>query len=482
MLLAVNKPGRPLTSCPHLTPHLNCDCRRVVAAFPRKRTKCPCPPGDKPPTAVALPPSPTKHTFKVDKSITAANSRQTSRRATLESYADRIDTSHVNVIPAPQYRPQQPIAPALGNGFPITANNQFVGFMQSDPALQDPNMLIWQGLNAQFPAGISPQFIPKTMAPVLGGGFAPKQEFLNGNGTTNGFVNGHGNGISDNTMYQFTPAHAKMDSGVSGLVMPVEVPSAPGSMSSSESPVALQAQGTSQLPFQGSFQGQYNPMQSMHTQVPFFANPATYGTPEPSITAPQWQQMSSFALPDELSIASTGFTYQNVANGGLPQESMPSCSCGDGCNCLGCEMHLHNRRTTQYVQKAAREQWIVAPGYTSPPANKTSPASGIEDDVEVNGIDYLFTEFTFPCAGDKSSCQCPEGCECDGCQTHEGIQCWGEEGSCPCGPECSCVGCTVHGNDTDKAIKKEVVETTNGNGASYPSSEEDEPPKRSCCQ
>jgi hypothetical protein len=474
MLIAVRKPGRPLISCPHITPHQDCDCRRVVAAIPRKQNNCPCPKTeDSPPTQVPRPPSPTKHTFKVDKSITTSNGRPMVRKP-LDGYADRIDTENFNVVQPPQFRNQQLLVPAT-NGFLTQINTQintYNGFIPPDMSLQNSNGP-WQNLNGQFPTNGQP-FAPPIESPTPRSCCAPKQPASNGNdngdgnGNMNGLVNGNGMAMEDGLMYHYTPAHMKMDSGVAGLNL--STPSLyNGSTSSSESSRTSIAAPTTQPPYslQDTFSTPYN-LNAM-SQSPFYQIPMSYAQDIP-ISAPAWssrmfsqQNPLAYNAQSQFAISIPQTLTDAPQNGSHDKDN---CNCGDDCNCLACIVHPHNLRTTQYVQKAAQEQWNNGDSSLSP-TNGNSPNNSLGDDVVVDGVDFLMADFWLP------------------------GECWGEEVTCPCGPECECPGCSVHGNGSVGLQSSEcgggqvagTNRNANGNGIKEEEdeSDEDDKPKKSCC-
>jgi hypothetical protein len=449
MLMEVRKPGRPLSQCPHTT-HL-CDCprsvtgqSRVQVALNRKSAKkCPCGSDTPHPSSVPTPPSPTKHTFKVDKTITSSR-QPTRKQPDLESYVDRIDQSHINVIMPHQCRPIQPNVPLMVNGGQVLmAGPLYNGFAQSEFQLQESRVETWQ----------------------------------NGNG----FSNSNGNGMHK------PPTHVKMDSGVGGFTMPMELPS-----KSTHSSVGSCC-GSPSTPISNDlnavtyFQTPYHQIQPVQPLIAPYGYPSPFSTQGHATPDPQWQQPSVFtqtSAPFSASIPAPFQTLPKAENGHVAaDDDTHNCSCGDGCNCLACIVHPHNSRTTALVQSAMMKYWgegiPMSTGYDPTMTSVSSPENG--EDMILNASDYQFEEYLFPCDGDKSSCRCPDGCQCSGCQLHEQGFCWGDSGECPCGPECECIGCTVHGNSkVGVNLEKELKEAVRSCCAPVPEPEE-VVPKKSCC-
>ncbi|CAK7265338.1 hypothetical protein SEPCBS119000_001461 [Sporothrix epigloea] len=125
------------------------------------------------------------------------------------------------------------------------------------------------------------------------------------------------------------------------------------------------------------------------------------------------------------------------------QHDSHMCSCGDGCECVGCLVHPYNNATRSTVQSMwslmddASSTASSARTATATPSMRTplmsqqqqgeqgftpSDTSGASDDeLILPAGDFLFV--SYPIMG------------CDG----EGM-------TCPCGDDCQCVGCTIHNN------------------------------------
>lgn len=129
------------------------------------------------------------------------------------------------------------------------------------------------------------------------------------------------------------------------------------------------------------------------------------------------------------------------------------CSCGDGCQCVGCAAHPYNDATKSYVrsawesmldesQNAAHTNGTHTPvtnglsnGNTpavsypleskaspNPPQTPSEAASGMSEEQTLSANDFFFVSYPFDDA------------------------CGGEMANCPCGDDCQCLGCVIHNN------------------------------------
>lgn len=158
--------------------------------------------------------------------------------------------------------------------------------------------------------------------------------------------------------------------------------------------------------------------------------------------------------------------------GGAGAGTSHECTCGPGCQCIGCVAHPYNTQTIQYVQDAynfniaspigspggqnhrgsidfaatagvhqqQQQQYQISsptlgprngqqqqPQQQLPPdspveAQTPSDASGTPSDEQyLSTADFLWATIPLP-------------------------NCAGESLSCPCGDDCACIGCMIHGN------------------------------------
>lgn len=530
-MVPVRKPGRPLSVCPH-PPQQACGCGSVTAAIPRKQT-CHCGSNTHAQSAAAhngvpgpgksrsssfdraggppMPaeaPSPTKVTFKVQKS---SSKPSTGRKQSFDPVNfERMDMSQVNLLPYEQ-RPQS-IPVSMANGYTTNGPLQSYGF--------DP----------QF-ANIQPQYSHVSMQPP------PNPNGLNGNGVhtnpTNGYTNGmDGNGIREHVIESPLATPTTYGSGDSGKFMnggPYGSPdtingevqtvtnggsccapkqkshshtSSASSISDSENPtqknccsskpdpkfkqepspnggsVHATPHMTPQMPPQNGINGMaFNPTlyPQYGPQPTVFTYPATYGSFQNPLQPSAWRE----------SVRSNNYSQVPLSPGPLafdaplvPEtlDTVHTCSCGDGCQCIGCAAHPYNNASREYVwsawasmnaDRASSELYNNTQTPTNgnissqpPPVNPiasptahtpSSTTSGNDEEQTLSAADFFFVNYPFTsdgCGGDTQSCPCGDDCQCLGCTIHRqpAIPCVGENESCPCGADCQCIGCSIHGN------------------------------------
>ncbi|CAK7565295.1 MAG: hypothetical protein SEPTF4163_003209 [Sporothrix epigloea] len=143
----------------------------------------------------------------------------------------------------------------------------------------------------------------------------------------------------------------------------------------------------------------------------------------------------------------TGAMLDGSCGSDTAQHDSHMCSCGDGCECVGCLVHPYNNATRNAVQSmwslmddasstasSARTATAATSSRTPLMSQQQQGPSGSEqgftpsdtsgasdDEVILPAGDFLFV--SYPIMG------------CDG-----------EELTCPCGDDCQCVGCTIHSN------------------------------------
>ena len=132
------------------------------------------------------------------------------------------------------------------------------------------------------------------------------------------------------------------------------------------------------------------------------------------------------------------------------------CTCGEGCQCVGCAAHPYNDATQEYVRSAwnsmmneqtngnhgftngnpgdsstnhtPNDTTTVATtqtegnGTTTGPHTPSDAASSLNEEQQLSANDFFFVSYSL------------------------GDACAGDGASCPCGDECQCIGCVIHGN------------------------------------
>jgi hypothetical protein len=533
-MVPVRKPGRPLSVCPH-PPQQACGCGSVTAAIPRKQT-CHCGSNTHTQRAAAhngvsgpgksrtssfdrggppMPPdvpSPTKVAFKVQKSSLKQSS---GRKQTFDPVNfERMDMSQVNVLPFEQRSQNIPVS--MANGYPITEAPQSYGFVPQYANIQpqdshvpmqpppNPNGMNGNGIHASSTNGYTnglngnaglEHVIESPLATPATYGSGDSGKFINGgpygspeiptNGI-NGEVQAISNGGSCCAPKQKTHSHTSSASSISdseGITQRSCCSSKPEPKFKQESalngdsvnktphiaPQMLPQSGINGMAFNPGLYPQYGP------QPTVFTYPATYGSFQNPLQPSAWRE----------SVRLNNYSQPPLSPGPLPfdaplvpgtLDTVHTCSCGDGCQCIGCAAHPYNDATQEYVRSAWASMNLERPAselYNNPqpPTNgnissqppqvnpissptahtPSSSTSGNDEEQTLSAADFFFVNYPFTadgCGGDTQSCPCGDDCQCLGCTIHRqpAIPCGGEKESCPCGAECQCIGCSIHGN------------------------------------
>lgn len=499
-MVPVRKPGRPLSQCPHPGGQ-NCMCGSVTAAIPRKQG-CHC--GGSGPTNMAPiqliprsslaqglsnPISPTKPSFKIQKSSGPSSSR---RQSYDPANLERMDMSSVNVTVSGTGIPKGYAAPAAASQdyqhaaqyanmppqLPLT-------FMQPPPVPQE--MVFSQ--TVQQPPYTNGTHSQKCCCTTENSVAAPTP-YPNG-GTSNGLngvpaVNGtKERSISSTNGGSCCASNQNGHDHDSSNTTPAPEP-IPGQRSStSPAHMEQEAASTSGMPLQISpaiaqqmlpqtglpFSNVLYPVQPSAT----YTYPPTYGSFQNPLNPSAWRQgmqSNSYSqAPPPVSMPPTTIPYDASF---MNTDTVHTCDCGDGCQCVGCAAHPYNTTTQAYVRSAweamdqrsethsnghtpqnSIENTAMQPQgadpVSSPPANTpSSTTSGNGEELNLSEADYLFVNYPFlpddGCGGDTMSCPCGDDCQCLGCTIHNQTAdvCEGDAERCPCGDDCKCMGCSLH--------------------------------------
>lgn len=242
-----------------------------------------------------------------------------------------------------------------------------------------------------------------------------------------------------------------------------------------------------------------------------FTYPPHYGSYLQPLLPDMWKQAMSSMMAQSLGNTNAiGSPDMGFMPTGAPMTpalgTSHVCTCGDGCQCVGCAAHPYNDATQDYVRSAwnsmTGEAW--ANGVTSPvqapthfhaqtqhrPSSNGHPVNARQDVVSTpapNGDSTITTNSAMP-----ESSQAPNGGDSGGADegpkktptpmptasptpqtpsdtasgTSEeqtlsasdfffvtypfGGSCMGDTASCPCGDDCECLGCVVHGNNVQE--------------------------------
>ncbi|KAL1896490.1 hypothetical protein Sste5346_004524 [Sporothrix stenoceras] len=237
-----------------------------------------------------------------------------------------------------------------------------------------------------------------------------------------------------------------------------------------------------QQPQLGQYAGYAQQQQQAHGAPTWYRYPPEYGTVTAPLQPSQWRSSLITAGPDAGLYLQGGHQQQQQPHQQHQQQQqsqsydpaalqhqqppphfavqgndmVPSdddlhmCSCGDGCDCVGCVAHPFNNATRDTVRSVwslmddsssnasassgARTVTTTLPAQTSNVDSTSSPqqvftpagasdTSGVSEDQQVSlpAGDFLFVSYSV-------------------------IACDGEGLMCPCGDDCQCVGCTIHNN------------------------------------
>ncbi|KAI1811040.1 hypothetical protein GGS20DRAFT_138932 [Poronia punctata] len=473
-LLRVNKPGRPLSTCPH-PKGSGCNCNtRVTIAIPRNR-KCACGPASGTSTSNSSTATTTSDsTPQLSKRMGSSRVQKNAvsipppRKQSLDlALLERMDPETINLIPSQTSS--------------VGANGHMVHF--DTPSSLGP-------IPAHLTSSAAPTGTPLSSPPWI----HSQAEMQFSQGLTDSFVSSHGlapnrspndsplNSVSGRSSLEalgtqnHTPA-SSVDSFAE------EYPTEGGSCCGGKGPVRLppvQEQATEVKPRQSrlNLMDYATPVsaQSPSLAANFFPQTAfdmpmnyaatsqplrhgstahTYPFPWGSFQAPlqysQWEQM--VANPQQNIAPHDPFAGSQVPNAQASETDDGSCTthectCGPGCECVGCTVHPFNSATKELVRSMVVDPVLEANGFTAGSTNMSHPANGstfgivplqlangsptsgtmFENSMPLCGSeswdDYLIVEYGnfFGCKGDLGTCPCGDDCVCAGCTFHRPTQ------------------------------------------------------------
>lgn len=455
LMVPVRKPGRPLSTCPHPASR-PCFCAGVTAAIPKKQP-CRCGPGSKSTKAASIkkepvdgetsggeitPPSPARassSSFKVSKPST----KNSAARLSLDPMGlARMDPSQLHMLSSPGVASVNPLANGIATTMaPMPSYTQAIG------------------VNAMTES-FAPQF--QQHAHTLQAPFTGPTGPMNGQiAATNGSCCSSKTEPKETSPKQ--PAVAETKSCCSTKPEPV------------------QQNGTHQTngtlmppPPQVAAIPMPNGMYAYYQPPTVFNYPPHYGSYMQPLQPDQWRQvMSTMTYGQPMAQPMYGLSHgvpPSHANGAQDVENWTShqCSCGDGCQCVGCAAHPYNDATQDYVRSA----WASMMGDSQMNGSRHASTNGSEtnghpeQNGEVNGVSTISngTEMARVPSAPQTPSDATSGLAeeqtlsandfffvsypfSDGCE--------GDMGSCPCGDDCQCIGCAIHGN-----VAPEVPATT----------------------
>ncbi len=487
-MVPVRKPGRPLSTCP-CPPGRPCACGGVRVAIPKKQ-KCACPTEDaeetpqlkEEPSPTETPTSPSRPSFRVGKPNGGSKSRSRKQSFDLANL-ERMDPRSVNVIPAPARNgiTNGGIAtgsPTLGNphpelaefglglgGLPTAAGATFAspqnaagapyaspqnpGFESPVPynmgyeyALPNPLRLgmnmdgaLYSGSNGTFTTTMPPPppYVNGNHAPPpMTSPAQPMMQIPKANGTPPVAGSCCGSKAPKAEPVPQKPPVPQPTYAPTYIAQPQPQPQPPkvGSCCSGKAQNPSPVPNTPPGPpvFGEAYMPQF-PFQTV------FRYPGDYGSWQHPIDPIIWQQVAS-----QTSIP-LGTPMSPTTNNGDATEPGTShqCSCGEGCQCVGCLAHPFNAQMFQYVNNAYSGSngssptgadaggggmpRAVGAGQESPaeaPTPAASEGSPAREEQSLSTMDYFFVNLPISglCGGDGESCPCGDSCDCPGCLVH----------------------------------------------------------------
>jgi hypothetical protein len=450
-MVPVRKPGRPLSTCP-CPPGRPCACGGVRVAIPKKQ-KCKCPtetadeddgseqeqsPAE---TPAETPTSPSRPSFRVAKPN--PGSKGNSRKQSFDpANLERMDPRSINLIVAPNGN-------GTSNGISMTGSTDLqgsqaelpgfgpgIGLVSASPSSTYASPSPSYGASTPYSMGLQytqPNHLQHAMK-VDGSGLVLRPNGNFGPMPPPPFVNGNHNTPPISSPPQPTVL------GPSPVLKTTSIPSGSGSCCGSKSKGPSPRPSNVQIPQQG-YEQSYIPQFQYPT---VFTYPADIGSWQHPIDPTIWQQMVQTSMPLSTPIPP-------AANGDAGDVGTShQCSCGEGCQCVGCLAHPFNAQMFQYVNNAyggsngsspgaggangqgaadagapggCCSRVAAGPGHESPPEAPTpaaSEGSPAREEQSLSTLDYFFVNLPISglCGGHLESCPCGDSCDCPGCLVH----------------------------------------------------------------
>ncbi|POS84709.1 hypothetical protein EPUL_004147 [Erysiphe pulchra] len=430
-MVPVRKPGRPLSSCPHLKDHL-CSCNSITAAIPRRQIcQCSISSSSKntnvatratPSSSMETPISPGKPSFRIDKNYQKSHlKRKSSGVASLE----RMNSCQIHNQKELTNGHQIPIVSS--NGYYVSPFPNTIGhYSQTSPSLV-PQSLSTNGVSqvgesSQYCNGnldnghsytmnqnpiIGPDFFPNGanintgQSPISDENFAeildgvtrsPRKKQSCCDDRKNVYRKEKDPTINRPTIIKATNGNSTICPIQANCCM-LKCTNQPNTSSTSsfteqkeseitndcclETPKNLNQNNVSNVEAQSSFPETVDFNHQFYTypspQQPIFSyHTATYGSFSNPLNVSTWRQTH-----DNMFSNTQG---QNQVTGNFSTTPVPeirsflrSCNCGDACQCVGCVSHPYNDATQDYVRSAW--QTISLEGTSSEPYTNGGQAS-----------------------------------------------------------------------------------------------------------
>jgi hypothetical protein len=488
-------------------------CGSVTAAIPRKQT-CRCglessqPATSTPSPAAATvlgsgsesvssdPMSPTKTTFKVQKSSRPPS--QGRKQSFDPSNFARMDMGSVNILPFKAQPEVQHIQPnvAIPEGYTMVSQPPMYGYgtqyavtpAQFSPL---PMQLPRMPLNTAPPMAVVNSFSngqvysndpynvenPLSSPPTYANGGTNSHLGQNPNGTNGLSTDGsccttsHSNNANET---HEPPAQVPLKKSSCCAPMEQTSNSAPAShatlpnmngektggccSSARPQPLKQELNGTPLLSSAPNLPHAMN-----HTGMPFvqefypqyvahnptiFTYPPTYGSFQHPLQPAAWKESmrtNNYSPHPMMPIAGPN-AYQEA----MPHTAMNTiheCGCGDGCQCIGCAAHPYNEPTQNYVRSAVSMNQSSGDAHMNGHQPTTPITSGHGHGTgQLQSGDLVAspsaTSDTTSGTGDEQNLPAENFLFVN----YQFNECAGDMTTCPCGDDCACYGCLVHRN------------------------------------
>jgi hypothetical protein len=531
-MVPVRKPGRPLSSCPHPTSK-PCTCGTVTAAIPRKQT-CGCGPSNltsqtstepeetSPPSVTSDEPRSATSSFRVRKASRSGSNRKMSiDLANLE----RMDSSQVNIMSS--YNPMPGVSMGMSNGhipavngmghYPVmgmgSPDGTFTPQPMMFPMFQQHMSSPMVGSAAPRPASNGHSTPTADTSPIIsaqsvkgsccGGGEAekhngdtPKPDFASGRLAPN-LSKPRPNGEKAVGSCCSSKSFSNDSKAPSGCLTPPETFPQTGGMMMPSYPHPIV------LP---------NGMYGIFPQPTLFHYPPQYGTFMQPLQPEQWRQVMASLAFGQMAQPPQSFDMGGAMPGAVPfspTNSQPKsmgtshrCTCGDGCQCVGCAAHPYNEATQNYVRSAWSTMMEDANVSTHTNGNvnllngnhnhnhdqnhghHSANGNQLPMNGHHNGHHDDHVSPTEQPVGDANSGIVSASARTDGTTTNPqtpsdaasslaeeqtlsandfffvtypfGDSCAGETASCPCGDDCQCIGCVIHNNPDPTQVSEPI--------------------------
>ncbi len=498
LMIAVRKPGRPLSSCPHL-PGARCGCSNVLAALPRQ-PNCGCSKSNDSPKSVKSPSSNgTTPTIDTNSTVgTGSNTRTGSvDENSFTNGSNSIDGSNGQQIedkaapPKPLESP--PVSPTkCFSRVEKKATRKLAGQKQSfDPAklerMDANNVNIMPPMTSRSHHGsiaMSP-VASRVAIPLFGDGYQqvvtssfvtngdyqttplqpwrPMTNFPVGGTTDSGSqkstvnrTGGHSSCCSTMSNSAHETSTSSMGSAFQGVEtqpqlpprLPVHVPPQQTWPPANFSTRSFPANGNVLSPNQ-AIPYSLQPPSSYYNQVAMQPYPPSWGSIAHPLHPAQYQQFI-----DNSSQAGLQSSYQipqspiDLHTNGTAQFTTHQCSCGKDCQCIGCPSHPYNNSTQEFIWDAMKYQFDEDPakgkgqGHTNSIVDSDSVNPATDRVTQLDGIS--------PAVSNTPSDSASSPDQADHIYPAENYIFVsyppppGTVDICPCGPTCECIDCVIH--------------------------------------